>query len=385
MVTAKSGIFDSQSAGPGNQEYSRIVQMGRQYGPQGLAAQNQALQGFQERAAGRTPSLAEMQMQQGLQQQQRAALGLMGQTRGGNLAGAYSQALGAQSGAMSNYNQQAALLRAQEQLANQQALFGAGQQMSGQQFGYEQLGQQGSLAANQQNIDWQLGKGQLDLARDQYDWNRNMGIGQMILGGVSALGQVVGGGAMSDMRAKEDLRPVSAADAAAQIEPLAYRYKPGMGLPEGQQIGVSAQQLAGTPLGSTLVGEGPDGMLRVDGGRAGIASLAASGENARRIRMLEQQLAEQSGQGNMAQRYGTREEGMANERRAKMLSDDIAAQRGLASVRRDQPELYDFRGAPQMRRGGMATVDPFESSTVGPNTTQGLAGLRARYFPELVY
>lgn len=29
--------------------------------------------------------------------------------------------------------------------------------------------------------------------------------------------------------------------------------------------------------------------------------------------------------------------------------------------------------------------DPFAPNTVGPNTTQGLAGLRARYFPELVY
>jgi hypothetical protein len=356
----------------------------QQYGQMGLAGQQNAMNMFAAQAAGQGPSLGRQLLVQGTEQNNRAALGLMGQARGGNLAGAYSQALGAQSGANANLQQQAAGVGLQEQLAGQQAYAGMANQMAGQGLAYDQLGLQNALGQDQNSLGWYSAKRGMDMQASQNRFNRNMQIGGMVLGGVSALGQMVGGAA-SDVRAKEDMQPVSAADAAAQVQPLAYRYKPGMGLPEGQQIGVSAQQLAGTPLGSTLVGQGPDGMLRVDGGRAGIAGLAASGENARRIRMLEQKLAMASGEGSDEQRYGTREEGMENERKGQALSDDIAAQRGLASVRRDQPAPYDFSGAPQMRRPGRArTIDPFESAPVNSRTSGDLAGLRARYFPELV-
>lgn len=354
------------------------------YGQTGLQGQMNAMELFRQNANGTGgPSLAQLQLQQGTDMNNRAAMGLMGQSRGGNLAGAYSQALGAQSGANLQLGQNTALLRAQEQLAAQQAYAGMANQMAQQGMGYDQMNLQNALGQDQNALGWYSAKRGLDMQASQNKFNRNMQIGGMVLGGVSALGQVVGGAVGSDVRVKEDLRPISALDAAAQVEPLAYRYKPGMG-PEGQQIGVSAQQLAGTPLGSTLVGQDQNGMLNVDGGRAGIAALAASGENARRLRMLEQQLAQQSGEGgNMAQRFGTREEGMANTRRAQMLSDQMSAERGVANLRRDQPQDYDFSGSPQMRRGVAQTIDPFTSSTVGPNTTQGLAGLRARYFPEL--
>jgi len=351
------------------------------YGQTGLAGQMQAMEMFRNNANGTGgPSLAQLQMQQGMEQSQRGAMGLMGQTRGGNLAGAYSQALGAQSGAMANTNQQAGMLRAQEQLAAQQAYAGMSNQMAGQGLAYDQLNLQNALGQDQNSLGWYSAKRGMDLQQTQA--NRGF-YTDLIKTGMGVVGDVAKMGAMSDVRAKEDMQPYDPAAAAAEVQPLAYRYKPGMGQPEGQQLGVSAQQLAGTSLGSTLVQQGPDGMLNIDGGRAGIAALAASGENSRRLRMMEQQLAQGSEGGSMAQRYGTRDEGMANERRAQMLSDDISAQRGLASVRRDQPPEYDFSGSPQMRRGGAQTIDPFSQSTVGPNTTQGLAGLRARYFPEL--
>lgn len=388
MVTAKNGIFDSKTAGFGNPgaRSAEYYKLGNATGTPGIAAQRNALNMFGQAAQGQGPSLAQSMLTQQSGQIQRGNMSMMQGARGGNIAGAYNTALGANAGQQAGLAQQAAVVQAQEQLANRQAYAQQAAQMAQQQLAYEQLAQQGLATSGQQNIDWQLGRGQLDLNRDQFDWQRNMGIGNMILGGVSALGSIVGGGATSDVRAKEDMQPFDPAAAAAEVQPLAYRYKPGMGQPEGQQLGVSAQQLAGTSLGSTLVGQDANGMLNVDGGRAGIAALAASGENARRLRMLEQQLAEQSEHGSLAQRYGTREEGMANTRRAQMLSDDISAQRGAAQVQRGQGgPAYDFRGSPQMSRGvASQTIDPFTQNTVGPNTTQGIAGLRSRYFPELV-
>lgn len=449
------------------------------YGQTGLAAQMQALEMFRNNANGTGgPSLAQQMLAQQSGQIQRGNMAMMQGARGGNIAGAYSQALGANSGQQAGLAQQAAVMRAQEQLAAQQAYAGMANQMAGQGLAYDQLGLQNALGQDQNSLGWYSAKRGLDMQASQNRFNRNMQIGGMVLGGVSALGQLAGGAAMSDVRAKEDLRPISALDAAAEVQPLAYRYKPGMGQPEGQQIGVSAQQLAGTSLGSTLVGQDQNGMLNVDGGRAGIAALAASGENARRLRMLEQQLAGQTSDGgSMAQRYGTREEGMANTRRAQQLSDEIASERGRAQVDRAQYGGQSRFAAAQvplaMRRGGfergninlynqpevrnpdgsISTVDsasynlggretllpsvtpdgrhlqsdedilaeyrrtgrhlgqfatpdaassyarelhdayangafrpksdPFAPNTVGPNTTQGIAGLRSRYFPEL--
>lgn len=363
-----------------NQPYSTtLTSYGNQSREPGLAAQQDALSMFRQGAMGQGPSVAQQMLAQQSQQAQRQNMAMMQGARGGNLAGAYQQALGANSGQQAMLGQNAAILRAQEQLAAQQAYAGLGTQLYGQGMGYDQMAINHLNQGAQNAINWNLGQRGMDLQAQQQRFGQGAELAKTIMGGASAVGQMIGG-AMSDVRAKEDMMPVSAADAAAQVQPLAYRYKPGMGQPQGQQIGVSAQQLQETPLGSTLVGQGPNGMLSVDGGRAGIAALAASGENARRLRMIEQGLARLDPNASGDLLYGTAEEGARNTALARRLSDDIASQRGRAQVARGnyggQPSPA-LAGRVQISRGSQPTADPFDEPLA-----RRLAA-RTRYFPEL--
>lgn len=57
-----------------------------------------------------------------------------------------------------------------------------------------------------------------------------------------------------------------------------------------------AQDLERTPLGRSMVTEGPDGMKRVDGGRAGLTALAATSAQQReldRVRAEQDELQRQ--------------------------------------------------------------------------------------------
>lgn len=354
MVTAKSGIFDSQSAGGERPGWAaeRMRQLGAQSGAPGLAAQGSALQLMGRTASGQGPSVAQQQMQQAQNRNMAQSMALVGMGRGGNLAGAQQQALGAQAGLGAQSVRDLSLMRAQEQLAAQQAYAQQANAMAGQQMGYEQLAQQGVIAGGQQNIDWQLGKGALDLEREKFQNQQRMGWVNAGVGLVGAVGSFFG----SDERLKTGIAPASAAGAAAEIAPVQYDYRPGAG-PEGQQIGVSADQVAQTSLGPTLVRRGPDGMLQIDGARAGVAGLAAAGENTRRLEALEQRLGIADGN------YGTAEAGALREREAERLRNEIAMQRGLAQVSRGEAagvQPANFSGAPQMSRFHSGqTIDPF--------------------------
>lgn len=363
------------------------------YGQTGLAGQMAAMDMFKQGAMGQGPSAAQALLQQQSQQAQRGNIAMMQGARGGNLAGAYQQALGANSGMQAGIAQSGAALRAQEQLAQQQAYAGMANQMAGQGLAYDQLNLQNALGQDQNALGWYTGQRGLDLQQRGQD---RQFLGQIISAGIGAAGglaQMVGsmgggGGTESDVRAKEDMRPASMADAAAEVDGLAYRYKPGMGLPDGQQMGVGAQQLAQTSLGPTLVHQGPDGMLRVDGGRAGIAALAASGENARRLRAMEQQLAMSQG-GSVAQQYGTREEGMRNTQLASRMSNDISAERGRANLARDRGAPANFGGTSQMTRfpappqERIYAISPFGPEPVDRPGLSSIAKSRSHHFPEL--
>jgi hypothetical protein len=287
MVRAKEGIFDSQSAGPPSPgfDYAAMYKKGNALGQTGIDAQTDAIGYYDQMAQGLGPSVAERQLQMQAEQNNRAAMQLAGQARGGNIAGMYSQALGAQAGAQAQTNQQAAILRAQEQ---QQAMAGLGQlggQVAQQGMGYDELAQRGLIAAGQQNIDWQLGKRGLNLQEDAQQFGQNMQIANTIMKGA---GSVIGGAVMSDERAKVGIQPTaqSASAAIGEVDPITFRYQPGLG-PDGQQFGASAQQLETTSLGPQLVREGPDGFKRIDTGGAAMASLAAAAEHERRLRDLE--------------------------------------------------------------------------------------------------
>lgn len=263
--------------------------LAQDYGNAGNAAMTQAMDMYGQQAMGLGPSLSQATMQQGLEANNRAAMGLMGQARGGNVAGAYQQALGAQNGANLMTAQQGAINAMAEQ---QQGLAGyAGLAGQSAQLGqnYAQLTSQHQLQSDQNDLGWYAAKRGMDLQKQQGQRDFNMGL---VNAGVNTLGSVlsaVGGVAGSDPRMKTGLQPTSVADAAAEVGGAQYQYKPGMG-PAGEQFGVDAAQLAQTSLGPTLVRQGPDGMLGVDGTRAGIAGLAASGENTRRLQAIEQRL-----------------------------------------------------------------------------------------------
>lgn len=287
MVTVKSGIFDSQTAGPANPgaNSGALMQRGASLGAPGTNAQLGAMQYYDKMAQGLGPSVAEQQLQMQAEQNNRAAMQLASQGRGGNIAGNFTAALGAQAGAQMQTSQQAAMLRAAEQ---QQAIAGLGQlggQAIGQELAFNQLAQQGLATAGQQNIDWQLGKRGLDLQREAQQSAERKWIAEAVVGGMGAIGQAAS--AMSDERAKYDIQPTaeSASEAVGEVDPIAFRYQPGLG-PPGQQYGASAQQLEGTSLGG-LVHEGPDGFKRVDVGGMASATMAATAEQEQRLRRLE--------------------------------------------------------------------------------------------------
>lgn len=369
--------------------------MAQDYATAGNAAMTQAMDMYGAQAMGTGPSLAGATMQQGLEANNRAAMGLMGQARGGNVAGAYQQALGAQSGANMQTAQQGAINAMAEQQAGLQGYAGLAGQSAQLGQGYSQLASQHQLAADQNDLGWYAAKRGMDIQKQQGD--RDF-FGGLIQSGIGAAGSAAGAvSQMSDERAKFGMQPASVADATAEVGGLGYEYQPGLGQPQGQQYGVSAQQLAQTSLGPTLVAPGPDGLLRVDGGRAGITALAGTGENTRRIQQLEQRLAMSQG-GTPEQMYGTAEQGAARTQDAAQRSNEIAMQRGLGQVERARGgPAYDFGVVPaSMQRGGGQAmpvgrdpyaIDPFEGDAPPPHSPQGLVPRsmpRRRRAPGLV-
>lgn len=162
----------------------------------GLGVMTDAAQMYRNQAMGLSPSVANLQMQQGIEQNNRAALGLMGAQRGGNIGGAYSQALGAQSGANLATSQQAAINRLAEQQAAMSAYAGLGGQMSQMGLGYAGLGQSAYDAMQNRDLEWRLGKRGLDLQEKNMDRQFWQGIATAGIGAVGgALGAATGAGA----------------------------------------------------------------------------------------------------------------------------------------------------------------------------------------------
>lgn len=162
------------------------------YQTPGLNVMNDAAEMYRRQAMGLSPSLANMQMQQALQQNQRAAMSMAGNARGGNLAGATQGAMGAMSGANAMAAQQGAINRIAEQQAGMAGYAGLGNQMSGFGLGYAGLGQQGYDAMQQRDLDWRLGKRGLDLQEAQGNRQFWGGIAQA---GIGAVGGMLGAAA----------------------------------------------------------------------------------------------------------------------------------------------------------------------------------------------
>jgi len=108
-----------------------------------------------------------------------------------------------------------------------------------------------------------------------------------------------GGAMMSDTRAKQGITASAGSAEDRTIEGLRgyeYEYRPearemlGTSVaPPGERYGIMAQDLERTPLGRTMVDEGPAGAKMVDTKAASMASLALIGRLGERVAELEAQ------------------------------------------------------------------------------------------------
>lgn len=133
-------------------------------GRSGIERQDQALSLLLNQAQARTPSLAQAQLQAGLDQTTRGMQGMAAQTRGGNQAAAMRNAARAGTDMALQTNQQAAMLRAQEEAQRQQNILNAQQYAAGSYgnragMGYEMGGRGLGMAADSTNTLGNLGLG----------------------------------------------------------------------------------------------------------------------------------------------------------------------------------------------------------------------------------
>ena len=236
--------------------------------------QNQALQFAQGMANGTAPSAAQAQLQQGLDQ---GVQSQMAMANSGNL----SQMIGGQREAMMNAANltqqsanQAAQLRAQQQIAGMQQYGSqatqAGQlaQTQSQQeaniYG-QQLGQQAAMAGAQNTAQ----ANQLSAANDQATLQQQANEATAKYKAQAAGGMMnAGGGAvttlLSDERLKKDVKTDKKMIEAFLdgIEAKSFEYKESKGdkgTTPGTHLGVIAQDVEAAPGGRSMIVETPDG------------------------------------------------------------------------------------------------------------------------------
>jgi hypothetical protein len=197
---AKPGLWDQTSDAKANMLHglegvrpivsqSNYGQNADNYANMGLSAQLDAADFYRRQMEGLSPSIANMQMQQGIEQNNRAAMGLMGQARGGNVASAYGQALGAQQGANLQAAQMGSINRLAEQQAAAQAYANLGSQMAQGGLGWGALSNQNALGLDQNALGWYGAKRGLDLQQRGQD--RDF-YGGLIRSGAGMIGSMMG-------------------------------------------------------------------------------------------------------------------------------------------------------------------------------------------------
>jgi hypothetical protein len=135
---------------------------------------------------------------------------------------------------------------------------------------------QGLLTENARQEQLALARQELANAKDQADrqfWG-NL-ISSLLSGGAAVAAAKV----TSDVRMKENIKPVSNADLGALAQAVrsslaTWNYKKDRGEPEGEKAGPMAQDLEKTRLGKTVVSEREDGVKQVD--YAQLATLLAA-------------------------------------------------------------------------------------------------------------
>ena len=256
----------------------------------GTDAQKQSLAAYNAMAMGQGPSLATDMMRRqtaqsiAAQQSMQAQAGGAGAFRNAAWRGAAQQAAG---------NQAIAELRSQEQQAAMQGAAGMASQLAGQGL-QQQLGYAGML--NQAQISEMNAAANFALQQRALQEQERMGRYQRRMGwanfGINTAGNVASDIAsmvsMSDERLKTNIAPGggAASELAGSLDAKTFDYTPGAG-PQGNRVGVMAQQLEQTPQGAALVVDTPMGK-GVDTGQAALAGLAISADQEQRLRALEQ-------------------------------------------------------------------------------------------------
>jgi hypothetical protein len=248
-------------------------------------SQNDALGMMRSAAQGNAPSAAALQMQAGNDAAMRSNLALGAAGRGGSGAGLRTAMQ--RNAEMQAQNLQATgALRAQEmaqargmygQMAGDMRNQGIGLQTAGMSAAMQNTGaRQSVVLANQTAAENQearrmavAGQAQAEMAR--YD--------NMIMGGIGAGLSALGAAApliKSDKRAKENVAPAekSIGKMLGALAAKEYDYKAEHNIP-GRHVGVMAQDLEKSELGSKFVKEGADGVKRVDYGAMAPTLLAS--------------------------------------------------------------------------------------------------------------
>lgn len=263
--------------------------------------QGQGLDMLRDAAMGKTPSRAELLSRHQMDQAASAQQSLAASARGpAALAMAQQQAAGNTARTMADISANTSAMRADEMARARDAYFGGASAMRGQdqgrvdaasqreqaymgnQLGWGQLDQQGraqdarlgldAFGANQASqANWEARKRAAEEKRDAK--------GAATL---SAIGSGIGTAAMmmSDVRVKENIQPVaeqSMEQYLATLQPASYNYAGNLaGAPAGQQIGpASAQNIAATQVGQSVVEQRPDGLLAISAPGAIKAGMAA--------------------------------------------------------------------------------------------------------------
>ena len=219
---------DQMYAGAGNAAGSRGEQA------QGLGLMRDA-------AYGRTPSLAQIQMRQGLDQGMAQNRMLAASARGGgvNAAAASRLALMGNAQMAQQTAAGAAALRAREMEAARASYFGGAGQMRGQDLG--QLGQ-GAGMYNQQTQANLAGQGMMD---QNAQWWTSQGINQQNaqlarefqLANLKLAQQTGNAGFTQQQNANNAAASAAALNTGAQIAPFAYQLAKGEDNPGGQTTG----------------------------------------------------------------------------------------------------------------------------------------------------
>jgi hypothetical protein len=252
------------------------------------------IQQLQDQAAGRGPSLAQMQLQKGTDQNMAQAMALGQSQRGAGAAGMLKGIQGQQAGIAQGMAGDSAMLRLQEQMAAQNALGtqlgGArGQDMGAAQYNAGAANQAGQFNAGQQNTmananaqrqaDAATAQAKLDMEREKMLNDQAAKASPMgAIGGILA--------AFSDERLKKNVKPAGH-KLYAFLDKLGsheYSYKdPKHGTP---RISPMAQELEKSDLGKSMVTEAPEGK-QVDYAKGFGTMLASQAALHKRLKKLE--------------------------------------------------------------------------------------------------